>query len=80
MIILLCASAVLAMALVWRERRAENPLLDLRYLRIPQFTTPNVVAFCAYFAAFAIFFFTALYLVEVVQGRAVTGWRWYSCR
>ncbi len=66
-ITLLCASAVLAVAFVWRERRAANPLLDLRYLRMPQFTTPNVVAFCTYFATFAIFFFTALYLVEVVQ-------------
>jgi EmrB/QacA subfamily drug resistance transporter len=66
-ITLLCASAVLAVAFVWRERRAENPLLDLRYLRMPQFTTPNIVALCTYFATFAIFFFTALYLVEVVQ-------------
>ena len=66
-IILLCASVVLAVAFVWRERRAANPLLDLRYLRMPQFTTPNIVALCTYFATFAIFFFTALYLVEVVQ-------------
>ena len=29
------------------------------------FTTANVVAFCTYFATFAIFFFTALYLEEV---------------
>ena len=54
------------MAFVWRERRAENPLLDLRYLRLPQFTTANIVAFCTYFSTFAIFFFTALYLVIVV--------------
>ena len=66
-IILLCASAVLLVAFVWRERRAANPLLDLRFLRVPQFTTPNIVAFCTYFATFAIFFFTALYLVEVVN-------------
>jgi hypothetical protein len=33
---------------------------------VPQFVTANVVAFCAYFATFAIFFFTALYLEEVV--------------
>jgi EmrB/QacA subfamily drug resistance transporter len=52
--------------LVW-ERRAPFPLLDLSYLRVPRFTTPNVVAYCTYFATFAIFFFTALYLVEVVQ-------------
>ena len=65
-IILLCASAVLLAAFTWRERRAPNPLLDLRFLRVPQFTTANIVAFCTYFSTFAIFFFTALYLVEVV--------------
>ena len=42
-----------------------HPLLDLRYLRVPQFLIANVVAFCAYFATFAVFFFTALYLAEV---------------
>jgi predicted MFS family arabinose efflux permease len=44
------------------ERRAPFPLLDLRYLRVPRFTIPNVVAYCTYFSTFAIFFFTALYL------------------
>ena len=66
-IILLCLSAVLFAAFGWWERRSPNPLLDLRYLRVPQFTTPNITAFCTYFATFAIFFFTALYLVEVVN-------------
>jgi EmrB/QacA subfamily drug resistance transporter len=65
-IALLCVCVVLGAAFVWRERRAANPLLDLRYLRLPQFTTANIAAFCTYFATFAIFFFTALYLVEVV--------------
>ena len=76
---LLCASAVLAAAFIWRERRAEYPLLDLRFLRVPQFTTANIAAFCSCFSAFAIFFFTALYLTEVA-GRPDTGWRWCSCR
>src|ERR1700758_2421633 len=66
-IILLCLSAILFVAFGWWERRAPNPLLDLRYLRVPQFTTANITAFCTYFATFAIFFFTALYLVEVVN-------------
>jgi len=65
-IVLLCLSVAGAAAFVWRERRAANPLLDLRYLRVPQFSTANIVAFCTYFATFAIFFFTALYLVVVV--------------
>ena len=66
-IVLLCASVVGLAAFVWRERRAAHPLLDLRYLRIPQFTTANITAFCTYFATFAVFFFTALYLVEIVN-------------
>jgi len=66
-IALLCASAVLGVAFILQERRAEYPLLDLRFLRVPQFTTANIAAFCTYFATFAIFFFTALYLVEVVS-------------
>jgi EmrB/QacA subfamily drug resistance transporter len=65
-IILLCASAVLFAAFSFCEHRARYPLLDLRFLRIPEFTTAIVTAFCTYFATFAIFFFTALYLVEVV--------------
>jgi EmrB/QacA subfamily drug resistance transporter len=63
---LLGVSAIAAVAFgVW-ESRAAHPLLDLRYLRVPRFLTANIVAFCAYFATFAVFFFTALYLEEVV--------------
>lgn len=59
-------AAVCAAGFVLWERRAANPLLDLKFFRLPHFTVPNVVAFCSYFATFAIFFFTALYLNEVV--------------
>jgi EmrB/QacA subfamily drug resistance transporter len=62
---LLCVSAVAVLAFGWQESRAAHPLLDLRFLRVPEFATPNIVAFCAYFATFAIFFFTALFLEEV---------------
>jgi len=65
-IALLCVSALSAAAFFWWENRAAHPLLDLRFLRVPRFLTANVVAFCAYFATFAVFFFTALYLEEVV--------------
>jgi EmrB/QacA subfamily drug resistance transporter len=64
-IVLLCAAVVLAAAFVAWERRAAHPLLDLRFFRLARFTVPNIVAFCTYLATFAIFFFTALYLVEV---------------
>jgi EmrB/QacA subfamily drug resistance transporter len=62
---LFCAAAVLAVGFVWREHRAANPLVDPRFFRLPRFAVPNVVAFCTYFSTFAIFFFTALYFVEV---------------
>ena len=52
--------------MLW-ERHAPFPLLDLSYLRVPRFTAPNVVAYCTYFATFAIFFFTALYL-SIIAG------------
>jgi predicted MFS family arabinose efflux permease len=65
-LLLLCVALLAAVAFFWRESRAEHPLLDLRYLRVPRFLTAIVVAFCAYFATFAVFFFTALYLQEVV--------------
>jgi EmrB/QacA subfamily drug resistance transporter len=71
-IILLCLSAVLFAAFGWWERRSPNPLLDLRYLRVPQFTVANITALLTYFGTFAIFFFTALYLSEVV---AASGYR-----
>ena len=64
---LFAVSLVAAVAFVWWERRAPFPLLDLGYLRVPRFTTPNVVAYCTYFSTFAIFFFTALYL-SVIAG------------
>jgi EmrB/QacA subfamily drug resistance transporter len=63
---LFCVSVIAGCAFLWREHRAAHPLLDLRFLRVARFTTANAVAFCSYFATFAIFFFTALYLDEVV--------------
>ncbi len=62
---LFCISAAAAGAFIWQEHRTPHPLLNLRLLRLPRFTTANLVAFCSYFATFAIFFFTALYLYEV---------------
>jgi EmrB/QacA subfamily drug resistance transporter len=61
----LCGAAVLAAVFFWWEFRVPYPLLDPRYFRIPGFGAANVVAGCTYFATFAIFFFTALYLNEV---------------
>jgi EmrB/QacA subfamily drug resistance transporter len=63
---LFAVGAVAGVAFFWWESRAAHPLLDLRFLRVPAFSIANIAAFCTYFATFAIFFFTALYLEEVV--------------
>jgi EmrB/QacA subfamily drug resistance transporter len=66
-IALLCIFVAGVGAFAWWEYKAPHPLLDVRFLRVPRFLTANVLAFCAYFATFAVFFFTALYLDEVVS-------------
>jgi EmrB/QacA subfamily drug resistance transporter len=63
---LLALTLVATATFVWWEHRTAHPLLDLRYVRLAAFSSANVAAFCTYFATFAIFFFTALYLGEVV--------------
>lgn len=57
---------VAGLAFILVEHRARAPLLDLHYLKIPGFSGALTVAFAVYFAIFAIFFFTALYLQVVV--------------
>jgi EmrB/QacA subfamily drug resistance transporter len=59
-------AAALALSLL-AERRAAQPMLDLRYFRQPFFSGALLVTFAAYFGIFSIFFFTALYL-QVVTG------------
>jgi len=63
---LFCVAVVLAAAFIWWEHRAGSPLLYPGLFRLRWFTVPNVVAFCTYFSTFAIFFFTALYLNQVL--------------
>ncbi len=64
-IALFCVCVLGIIGFFWWESRVAYPLLDLRFLRMPGFLTANVVAFCAYFATLAVFFFTALFLDEV---------------
>lgn len=58
---------VSAVLFVKAELRADDPLINLRYLRIPQFAISLTTAFAVYFAVIAVFFFTALYL-QLVEG------------
>lgn len=64
---LFCVAAVLAVLFGWWQRRAPEPLLPLRYLRIPSFAVSNVVSFASYFGTFAVFFCCALYLHVVAE-------------
>ena len=64
---LFCLSGVLAVAFVRWQWRTEEPLLPLRYLRMPSFAVANVVSFASYFGTFAVFFCCALYLHVVAE-------------
>jgi EmrB/QacA subfamily drug resistance transporter len=67
----LFAGSILTMiAFVLFERRAANPVLEVRFFRKAPFSASNLVAFATYFGVFSIFFFVALYLQEVVGASA----------
>jgi EmrB/QacA subfamily drug resistance transporter len=67
-VILLLATSVVATGLfVIRQRMAANPLLDLRGFDNRTFAVANFAAFTTYFATFAVFLFTALYLQQVAS-------------
>ena len=71
-IALFTVGALALVAFVATERRADNPVLDLRYVKRPIVSSALFAAFAVYFGVFSIFFFTALYL-DVVGG--YSGWR-----
>jgi EmrB/QacA subfamily drug resistance transporter len=60
--LLFAVALVAGVCFIAVERRAEEPVLDLRFFRERAFTGGNVVAFTGYFATFAVFFFIPLYL------------------
>ena len=65
--LLFLTSVLMAVAFVWAELRAKNPVLNVRYFKKPAFATSTVIAFTAYFGTFSIFFMVALYLQVVVS-------------
>ena len=64
-VVLFAFSICAALAFVITERRAANPILDVRYFKTPTFAGSNIIALTTYFGTFAIFFMVALYLQEV---------------
>ncbi|NKY85942.1 MFS transporter [Nocardia veterana] len=71
-ITLFVIGAIAFVAFLVVEMRVRNPMFDFRYLERPLVRSALVVAFAVYFGIFSIFFFTALYLQEVVN---YSGWR-----
>ena len=63
---LFAVAGAAAVAFALAEIRSPAPMLDLHFLRMPAFSSALGVAFALYFGIFSIFFFTALYLEEVV--------------
>jgi EmrB/QacA subfamily drug resistance transporter len=60
--LLFAVALVTGVAFLVVERRAQEPVLDLRFFRERAFLGGNLVAFMGYFAIFAVFFFIPLYL------------------
>jgi EmrB/QacA subfamily drug resistance transporter len=54
-----------AFAFAVAELKAKNPVLNVRYFKVPTFAGANIIAFTVYFGTFAIFFMVALYLQTV---------------
>jgi EmrB/QacA subfamily drug resistance transporter len=66
-ILRLVVATVAAGVFVVRQRTAKHPLLDLRGVDKTVFAVSNIAAFTTYFATFAVFLFTALYLQQVAS-------------
>jgi EmrB/QacA subfamily drug resistance transporter len=64
-VVLLSLSALAAIGFVLRQRYSSHPLLDLAGVDRKAFAVANIAAFTTYFATFAVFLFTALYLQQV---------------
>jgi EmrB/QacA subfamily drug resistance transporter len=63
----LFALSVVALAgFVWIERRSPAPVVDFAFFRSRQFFGTNIVAFMVTFAMFAMFFFLALYMQNIL--------------
>ena len=66
-IIALFATAVIGLAaFAWIESHSRSPMVDFQFFRSRQFVGANAVAFMVTFAMFAMFFFIALYMQNIL--------------
>jgi EmrB/QacA subfamily drug resistance transporter len=59
-------SAIALAAFVWIEQRSPAPVVDFAFFRSRQFVGATAVAFMVTFAMFAMFFFLALYMQNIL--------------
>ncbi len=64
---LFVTAAVLLPLFIISEKRSQNPMLPVSYFRNSSFSGALLIGFTLFFGIFAIFFFTALYLEEVLN-------------
>lgn len=64
---LFALAIVMLAAFVWVERRRRAPMVDFSFFGSRSFFGANVVAFIVSFAMFAMFFFLALYMQDVLR-------------
>jgi EmrB/QacA subfamily drug resistance transporter len=73
---LLAASVLALVGFVLIERRSPVPVVDFRFFASRSFIGANLVAFAVTFSMFAMFFFLALYLQNILGYSPLeTGWR-----
>jgi predicted MFS family arabinose efflux permease len=67
----LAAAAILLIAFVAIERRVSQPMMPLRFFRIPSFAGAQVAAFAISSTFFAVFLYSTLYLQHVLGLSAI---------
>jgi EmrB/QacA subfamily drug resistance transporter len=63
---LLSSSVVTLGAFAWAERRATEPIVPLRFFRVPVFTTANLVGFLLSIGMFGVLMFLPIYIQGVL--------------
>ena len=67
-IIMECIGVIIFLALfVWREKKCNNPMIDLRLLKIKTFTSGNITGLLSYSLMFGVLFLMPFYLDWIMK-------------
>lgn len=61
-ILLALLTFMLGVGFLLAEKKAKDPLLDLKFFKYPDFALGNIIAFCASFSIFSLFAYAPLFL------------------